>query len=387
MQFYETKEQYLKKRLFEFIIKITHKKRCFKIAKTAEECNQIYRFRYKIYYESLGRLVEGTDHRHKMIRDELDLTPNTLQLYMGDINNPSLVMRIILWAKGQMPSQVTQDYDLNRFEWINKINAVEFGRLMADPKIKSPFNVLLFLGALVNYLAKEHHTALILASCKPGLVMRYLLLGLYPYTNKLIEYPDGIEVPLAAFMDMKYYLQSHSPLGPAICNQTIVHEDWLNAFFASKSAIIFDKINMLTILKQKFCRKHCKPSSNLLSFLINYDSYIIDIDEPIKLAHKGSQKRELYYLLSGKAFNYYEGVKKQLTGFLIDEVYVSNQDQYYLQDLFINKGQVLVIRHSTISRLKFEHVNEYLELLHLIHKYHDLKKPRYRRNVFSSYEL
>ena len=42
------------------------------VANSDEECEAIYRLRYEIYVEELGKKPPGADHSRRMLREELD---------------------------------------------------------------------------------------------------------------------------------------------------------------------------------------------------------------------------------------------------------------------------------------------------------------------------
>jgi hypothetical protein len=69
------------------------------MAKTKEEYEAIYRFRYKVYYEELGRDGHFADHEKCFLKYPRDESENTALFYVGAIDNIIGVTCIECWRK------------------------------------------------------------------------------------------------------------------------------------------------------------------------------------------------------------------------------------------------------------------------------------------------
>jgi hypothetical protein len=186
-------------------------------ASTREELESIYRFRYLVYVEELGREIGGVDHRKHMVFDEEDEREYTLHYYTGNAGAINGVVRICAWDPGKIPVKYSDKLSLDLFENIADFSMAEISRLMIRRSRRGMLILPALMRAACITLAKEKKTELVFCYCRPGLVPYYKKLGARNYPGKMIEEPEGMEVPLLVILpDLAHFKSVGSPLTPII---------------------------------------------------------------------------------------------------------------------------------------------------------------------------
>lgn len=97
-----------------------------KLAQTKEEKEAIFRFRFEVYNNELGRVVPG-NYSNGMIHDEFDDSENCKIFYIGSVDKVLATARVLLFEKDKTPEFIIKDYSLGLFDNItnNKISVME----------------------------------------------------------------------------------------------------------------------------------------------------------------------------------------------------------------------------------------------------------------------
>ncbi len=185
-------------------------------AKSREERDAVYAFRYKVYVEELGRELGGADHVRKVVCDEDDEQDGSVLLYTGPLDDISATVRLRIWQPGRIPRHEFDMLSMSRFPGIEQRTISELGRLMIRPTLRGK----LLLPSLVRSVYERGVAAgvdLGFCYCAPGLVPHYRKLGFRPYAAPLVPTVDGLEVPLVGIAsDAKYLKQMGSPVASLV---------------------------------------------------------------------------------------------------------------------------------------------------------------------------
>jgi hypothetical protein len=187
------------------------------IARTLQEREAIYRFRYQVYYEEFGRELGDPDHQRRWVMDPEDETPFTTLLYTGTPDAVTGTMRLRHWPAGQVPEHDVHELSLKRVPGFEARVVAEIGRLMIRPTLRGQ----LLLAAMARFgygvICGEYGAELAFCYCSPGLVHYYRKLGFRPFGGPLVRAPDGIMVPLMNVLsDLPFYRREKSPLTAVI---------------------------------------------------------------------------------------------------------------------------------------------------------------------------
>ena len=185
-------------------------------AKSREERDAVYAFRYKIYVEELGRELGGVDHVRKVVCDGDDEKECSVLLYTGPLDDISATVRLRIWQPGRIPGREFEMLSMSKFPGIEERTISELGRLMIRPTLRGK----LLLPSLVRSVYERGVVAgvdLGFCYCAPGLVPHYRKLGFRPYAAPLVPTVDGLEVPLVGIAsDAKYLKQMGSPVASLV---------------------------------------------------------------------------------------------------------------------------------------------------------------------------
>lgn len=182
-------------------------------ARTAEEREKIYRFRYDCYVREFGRRIPGADHDREIVVDAYDEDPSTLHLYAGSIDNLSASGRLLIWPAGQVPPSEFEALGMHEVPGIESLGSCEVGRMAIAPAKRGNLLFPSLLRAGYQVLAEETDTDLVFMTCMPGLVGMYRRAGCRPYTSTLFDAGDGFEVPLMlAMCDVEHLQRVDAPM-------------------------------------------------------------------------------------------------------------------------------------------------------------------------------
>lgn len=178
------------------------------IADSEDEREAVFRFRYSVYVEELGRKLGNADHGRRSVHDDEDDRPYTILLYTAD-DEGSLTgtIRVRHWRPGEIPDKDWSTFSMERFDGLSGLGTAEVGRLMIKPDRRGQLGIVSIGCALYQLAATELAVDVGFINCATGLVRHYRLLGFRTYAARLVPTPDGIEVPLVLFPSDRTYLE------------------------------------------------------------------------------------------------------------------------------------------------------------------------------------
>jgi hypothetical protein len=188
------------------------------VAESEEEREAVFRFRYSVYVEELGRKLGNADHSRRRVHDEEDDKPYTDLLYTTDDHGALTgTIRIRHWDPGQVPRKDWEAFSMELFDGLEELGTAEAGRLMIKPDQRGQLGLVSMACALYQLNATDYKVDAAFLNCATGLVRHYRLLGFRTYAGRLVPTPDGIEVPLVLFPSDRGYLeQTGSFLAPFV---------------------------------------------------------------------------------------------------------------------------------------------------------------------------
>jgi len=178
------------------------------IAESEQEREAVFRFRYSVYVEELGRKLGNADHSKRWVYDDEDDKPYTILFYTtdeeGDLTGTA---RVRHWHRGEVPDKDYRAFSMERFEGLGELATAEIGRLMIRPDYRGQLGLVSIACAIYEECAGELGVDMAFLNCATGLVRHYRLLGFRTYLGRLVPTPDGIEVPLVLFPADQAYLE------------------------------------------------------------------------------------------------------------------------------------------------------------------------------------
>jgi hypothetical protein len=167
--------------------------------------------------EELDREIGGVDHKRRMVHDADDEKECTIHLYMGTADEIVGALRISIWEPGSIPEHYFHKYSLELFPGIDEMRVAEMGRFMISRSIRGRLVLLSMMQESYRIVAGGKEADLAFLCCRPGLVRYYRKFGARPYSGRLVDGPEGMEVPMVvALSDHRYFKEVGSPLAPLI---------------------------------------------------------------------------------------------------------------------------------------------------------------------------
>jgi N-acyl-L-homoserine lactone synthetase len=339
-------------------------------ATSREELEAIYRFRYTIYVEELGREIGGVDHERRMVHDEDDEKDFSTHLYVGDPGDIAGSLRVRVWDPGCIPKH---DYDmlsLELFPNIEEMRVAEMGRLMIDRSMRGRLVLLALMQEAYSLLAGEKEADLAFGYCRPGLVRHYRMLGSRPYCGRLIPSPEGMAVPIVLVLsDLPYFQEVGSPaallvdryFGPGKRDpidlslfEGVFNDDLMPV--DTDPGRIWDRVQRAFLQEQV---KH-KATSFLDSLSeetlkkLSDDGFIMHLPEGTLVTKEGHLEREMYVILDGtfEAFAGQRVLAIMDKGDLFGEVaFFRESGRRSASVRALTDGRLLVLRRNVMKEL------------------------------------
>jgi hypothetical protein len=175
-----------------------------RFATAADDFEAIYRFRYSIYIEEMGKPMPGADHERRELRDELDACAT--QLFIERDGEIAATIRIV-WGSDGIPESYTDWYGLDDF---GEFPAPVFsftGRMMVAQKFRNgPFSLVLAREAY--RLGCERGIVFDFIHTTPPLIPFFERLGHRRYKDNFLDPDLGPRTPMALALSDRDHLQS-----------------------------------------------------------------------------------------------------------------------------------------------------------------------------------
>jgi len=180
-------------------------------ARSEEEKEAVYRFRYQIYVLEMGRYTGVADHKNRRLREPED---DTAHIFYAASEGEVVATSRMNWG-GDAPftERLTDHYRLEPFlaEIPREVMAVG-ERGMVKPELRGS-TIFSELGKVSSKFVSEKRVQLIFAACEPHLLSLYVGQGLRTFSSKNINSPDsGYLIPIVNVVeDIDYLRRIGSP--------------------------------------------------------------------------------------------------------------------------------------------------------------------------------
>ena len=182
------------------------------VAETEEERRAVYRLRYDVYVEEMGRYQTVADHANRMLYEEVD---EQSRISYAKVDGEVVATARLTWGGvGPFPQRMIDQYSLAPFLAELPAEAIAVGeRAMVRPHLRGT-DVLLKMMIRGIQWVNERRIQLIFADCEPHLLNLYLGLGQRTYASTNINSAEaGYLIPIVTVVeDVAYLKQIGSPL-------------------------------------------------------------------------------------------------------------------------------------------------------------------------------
>jgi hypothetical protein len=296
-------------------------------AKTREEREAIYRFRYHVYVEELGRELGGVDHEAKTVTDEDDEKDFSIHIYTGTPEEITGSARMRVWPAGEVPKKDFDMLSLDVFPDIDKMPVTELGRLMVKPGMRGKLVLPSLARAGYEMLCSQTGVHLAFCYCAPGLVRHYRKLGFRPYAAPMVPTVDGIHVPLVSVLSDRAYFKKVGSIGAPLVKkffgsgkrEPLDLKKYEHLFADQATPLEVDPSRVWEQVQGEFVAQTASRSKSFLDALpepvvkrLSQKALVLDIEPETLVTKEGYGEREMFVVLSG-AFEVLDGNGTRIT--------------------------------------------------------------------------
>jgi hypothetical protein len=169
------------------------------VAETEDEKEAVYRFRYTVYVEEMGRYQDSADHAGRRLVEPEDDT--SFIIYVRDADDGTVVgTGRMTWGGYGFSQRQIDEYSLAPFLDALPHECIAVGeRVMVNPTLRGT-GLIDDLMEQRNQIALQHDVRIQFAACEPHLLSLYLGQGRRTYATKNINTREaGYLIPLVAF--------------------------------------------------------------------------------------------------------------------------------------------------------------------------------------------
>jgi hypothetical protein len=182
------------------------------IAETEEERRAVYRLRYDVYVEEMGRYQTVADHDQRMLYEDVD---KQSRISYASIDGEVVATARLTWGgDGAFPQRMIDQYGLAPFLDELPADAIAVGeRAMVRPHLRGTDLLFKIMISGRDWIS-ERRIQLIFGDCEPHLLNLYLSLGQRTYSKKNINSPEaGYLIPIVTVVeDVDYLRKINSPM-------------------------------------------------------------------------------------------------------------------------------------------------------------------------------
>jgi|GEM_PF-6370155 len=276
-----------------------------KEAVTEEEKSRIYQFRYQIYHDEYKMIEENYDHHQKTLKDPLDDKNNSILSYTTSNNNIVSTCRAHYSDRGLVSEEDSLKYCLDELPLASNQSIAFTERLAIGKGVRGKYLIASQAIHLSTRLCRDFDSYFSFSSCSPGLLRHYMQLGYRPYSTKLIQFNDRVEVPIAVMPDMRFLRRMNSILYPALnkyCSKSLksnyenFRPEVLENYIAANKTI--DDIDCTSFLKhKKSFLYHLKKDT--INYVIK-NCYFLNLKKGSLLFSEKERHQERYIILLGE---------------------------------------------------------------------------------------
>lgn len=201
-----------------------------KIATSPAELEVIYRFRYAIYIQGMGKPIAGADHKQRILCDALDA--HSTQLYVERCGEIAGVLRVT-FGRDCIPDSFVNWYGLDRFRKFSASDISFNGRMMVAEKFRnSPMAYSLVRKSYE--IGRENRIAFNFCHTTPPLFSFFERLGCRHYKDDFIDPDLGCRTPMVLILEDLAHLERCSSPFVKIAKQCQNNPDaaaWFNHEF------------------------------------------------------------------------------------------------------------------------------------------------------------
>lgn len=184
----------------------------FGIAEAEAEREAVYRLRYDVYVEEMGRYQTVADHKRRMLYETCD---EQSRISYAALDGEVVATARLTWGgDAPIPQRMIDQYNIAPFLAELPASAIAVGeRAMVRPHLRGTDLLLKLMGNGMRF-ANENRIQLVFGDCEPHLLNLYLGLGQRTYSKTNVNSAEaGYLIPLVLVVeDIAHFRTLNSPL-------------------------------------------------------------------------------------------------------------------------------------------------------------------------------
>ncbi|VBB05903.1 acyl-coa n-acyltransferase [Lucifera butyrica] len=183
-----------------------------RIAERAGEKREIYRLRYEVYVEEMGKALGAIAKKRKQIYDPLD--ERSILIYVQAGSAIIATMRLTIQAAEDYPADLAEVFQMHEFKTLhNRFSLFGLGtKLAVVPQYRSSPAFYLILAEAYRLL-REQNASICFTGGNPYLVPLYERVGFRQFTRNFTDPGYGLLVPLVLLLEDTDHMKAvRSPL-------------------------------------------------------------------------------------------------------------------------------------------------------------------------------
>ncbi|MCB9780202.1 MAG: cyclic nucleotide-binding domain-containing protein [Alphaproteobacteria bacterium] len=168
----------LRKAALARFVDLLARTRTLHVARTPEEREAIYRFRYQIYVGERNRVqYAGVDPARQRVCSPEDEHEGTEHYYFTEGGEITASLRYSTWEVGRLPDSVRREFAVDELEGLDQLKLCAASAFTVQPRLRGSVTSLLLALKATEHFHRQHRFDAILTSCAPGLVALYRRMG------------------------------------------------------------------------------------------------------------------------------------------------------------------------------------------------------------------
>lgn len=180
------------------------------IATTNDEKEAIYKFRYQVYIEEMGKPLESADHVNGLIHDSTD--DRSVLIYV-QINSTIIgTSRLTIAKAANFPHSLQKIFSMDKFQNLYPQTDLSLATKLAIKAEYRGSQVLYLISSKAYEVWREHNVHYTFGGCNPYLIPLYEQLGFQRFTANFTDPGYGMLVPLVLVIeDINHFRAVRSP--------------------------------------------------------------------------------------------------------------------------------------------------------------------------------
>jgi CRP-like cAMP-binding protein len=346
-----------------------------RVARTAAERDAIAALRYQIYVREQRDPHPDADHVRQRLWSAVDDHPDTLNFYVGTVDDLRGVVRVRAWSAGAVPDDLWTAYSMERLPGVQDVPGCECSALMCRRDLRGTAAIPALTTQAALHLIAERGVVPVFTACSPGHAKHYMGMGFRPYGGATIRDSYGMLLPLVGLVPDLDHLRAVGSFWypPFVALQRqgrlpTLPDERLRTTLERSSSVVVDSGAVAEALQRMLDR--CGGSllhglgADIRTALAEH-GLVVSVAAGDTVVHRGAVDREVFVVLEGRLEQHEPGRRAEDLGpgDLVGEVdFFRSGGGRRASVVAVAPARLLIVRHSLLARLSERAPEQAVEL-------------------------